>query len=660
MLTRRLTCRLISSLAFASAAAAQPPTSQPAASQPALHWAAQLGQRSWQVTQATKVIDRLVLVPDAATYVDEMRKWSAAERWPILFEDDELAPMFVRRFKPAEVIRREAVDVALPDERMQKRAALESVVVAALGGDPRAHSTQGLFQAANYKPPGVVIASTSDPAWTAAVALAAGHAQPLLWIDDDLGTVRDEMGDAIARKLTETIEAGLRATPWSFAALGDDIDAITLCRNCPVAATITVPPAQRLVTQGQYADGTYAVSDIVGRHADGSRFAFTGWIFGDEKRSAYMAMCSLFLTHESASLLNTYSSEGEWGTYGMDGAAELLTRGGLRVQSLSGPDQMGDAGWARLLVGGLSSDVIWMNSGGNDDYFILNGGQARPGDVPVLDHPAALQLIHSWSLRSPARSQTVGGRWLDHGTYAMVGSCFEPFLASFVQPQALAARCLGGVPFLVAARYWPDDQRAKPWRIVTIGDPLMLIPPTQAMAKPRIAHRAGYGENVLDSARTLMKSANDSGDGTVYAEAIAALDLLGLDDIALQMWTLAQQKNITSGRAASAALNALFRKREAEGFVRAWNEGGPHSPLQYDMLWHLMGPRLGGAISREDLMTLEAAVRPDMPSADVERLAPHLLRVLGKPHLQQFITRQIAAAKDPEQQRLLREIAGRY
>src|SRR5688572_31827701 len=139
-----------------------PPQTAPA-SRPAdpadMHWSQRLGMRSLQVTLAAKTIDRCVLVPDAATYLDELMKWSAAGpgmRWPVLIEDDVLTPLFLRRFKPAELIRREAVQTPLPADVAQRRAAIESVVVHALGGDPAMQSILQVFEPSGYRPPGVV------------------------------------------------------------------------------------------------------------------------------------------------------------------------------------------------------------------------------------------------------------------------------------------------------------------------------------------------------------------------------------------------------------------------------------------------------------------------------------------------------------------------
>jgi hypothetical protein len=410
----------------------------------------------------------------------------------------------------------------------------------------------------------------------------------------------------------------------------------------------------------QHAAGPVALTDALGRNADGSRWAFTGWIFGDETRSAYMAMCALFLPRDSALLLNTYPADGEWGAYGMSAPSELLIKGGLNVQVRSGETEIGLQPWLRMLIGGVSSDAIWMNTSGNADFFQLPGDVARPGDVPVLNTPAALHLIHSWSMRGPTRSDTVGGRWLQHGAYAAVGSCHEPFLSAFVPPVNLAARCMGGAPFLVAARRWAEDGLAHPWRVVTIGDPLMLLLPTaESGAVQRVQQAAGYGENLLERVKTLMLEADANESINAFVDAMHILDMLGQDDIVISLWKLSKQKNLTSGKIASAALPALFRRRDADGFATAWDEGGPRTSLMLDMLWHLMGPRLSGAAERDLISMLELAVRPDMPPPDVERLAPSLLRAFGPDHLREFINREISRTREPEYQRQLRELAGR-
>ena len=82
---------------------------------------------------------------------------------------------------------------------------------------------------------------------------------------------------------------------------------------------------------------------------------YTGWIFGDEVRCAYMAMCSLFLPRERAWLVNTYSEVGEWKTYGIAGAAGELTRNGFDVRPTTGP-VADERNWLATLPGGLATD----------------------------------------------------------------------------------------------------------------------------------------------------------------------------------------------------------------------------------------------------------------------------------------------------------------
>lgn len=86
-----------------------------------LPWFMRLGQRVATVRNRMPSEDRVVLVPDEATFLDEIGKWRAGRSvldtdparrmlvqgcWPVLIEDDVYTPMFLRAFKPAKVIRR--------------------------------------------------------------------------------------------------------------------------------------------------------------------------------------------------------------------------------------------------------------------------------------------------------------------------------------------------------------------------------------------------------------------------------------------------------------------------------------------------------------------------------------------------------------------------
>ena len=173
------------------------------------------------------------------------------------------------------------------------------------------------------------------------------------------------------------------------------------------------------------------------------------------------------------------------------------------------------ASWRSLLPKGISPDVLLMNSSGNADFFEVETSSNAPStDIPVLRKPMALSMIHSFSLQSPDAVYTVGGRWLDHGVYAYVGSVREPYLTAFVPPATVIQRLAALTPFLVAGRQWPGDPIAQVWRIATIGDPLMTMPAPKTLAMLPGRDRAPALEtgemDLRDSARAALEKLKDA------------------------------------------------------------------------------------------------------------------------------------------------------
>lgn len=627
------------------------------------HWVFKLGLRSHLVDQAFPLIDRVVLVPDAATYVDELSRWSPAGRWPVLIEDAELAPMFIRRFSPAEVIRRESIGET---ERTPEawRELVEHTPIRAWGGNPQQHTLRDIFAAHNYVPPGAVIASLNDPAWTAAVALAAGRGQPLLWLDGRFGSPNAMVEQAEARVLADRIESLLEAQGIPWRTVGEGIDTLTICREMP--GRVGLP------RWDNGAKEPAAMTDYLGRLPSGERYAVTGWIFGDEVRSAYIAMCSLFLPRTNVWLVNTYPATREWEAYSTSNAAAIFAEQGFEVREIVG-SAASESGWLNLLPGGVDADVFMMNTKGTAETFDLFAGAAHATDVPTLNVPAAVHFIHSWSFRSPESVDTIAGAWLARGVYAYVGSVHEPFLPAFVPPVELAKRWLSAAPFLVGARQIDAPPPfGGPWRVNTFGDPLMLIPPpvrtngnggtnhaADPRGKARLAQPATYGENLLHRVRDLMRAMADDPSGKTHAEVISLLNLLGRDEIALQVWRLAEQ-NGAAAAAAQPALAPLFRAQDVDGFLRAWDLMNRHSAREITMLWHLMTPRLRGVRDEDVLLILQSAIRREMPHVDAGRLAPHLSRIAGKPRARNMILRELERTRNEGVQRRLRELLSEY
>ena len=224
-----------------------------------LQAAMQLGAKIASVQRNLPVVNQVVLVPDEATYLDEIAKWSTENRWPVLFNQEPRASQFIRRFAPEQVWVRESVgklrDVA---ETMQH------TVASAWGGEG---TVSEALQSVRLPPLGVVITSPSDPARVGAVALAAGRGQLLLYMKNDWGAVNKIMSESTTSSLMQEVEKTLQDTGLSFNGIGDAVDAITVCMKLP--ARVSFANAR---------ENPVAVSDVIGRNTNGNRFAWTGWI----------------------------------------------------------------------------------------------------------------------------------------------------------------------------------------------------------------------------------------------------------------------------------------------------------------------------------------------------------------------------------------------
>lgn len=627
-------------LSASGAAQEQPPTGS-------LPWFLKLGESSMQLRARVPVARQVVLVPDVQTLSDEVSKWTPAAQWPVLIEDDVLAPMFIRRFKPKLVLRRSSVG-AWPDGGAA--ASMTAAAAAAWGGtgSPRAAA-----QAAGLPvPSGLVISDPTDPAAAAAVLLAAGRGQDIAWIEGTFGTPDGVLSAQQTAAMVQQVEAAASATGQSWQTLGDAIDTLTICRTMSArghtAAPVPIPKEQ---------GGPVAMTDVLGRTASGQRWAVAGWIFGSAARSAYMANCSVFLPRINAWMCGTYPDTTPWTNWSMTPAAADLQKAGYPVTLL---EHVTVASLNAADMEGLKFDLVLMNSKGNADFFQMAGGKnADPGDVPILDHPAALSMIHSWSLRSPDDDATVGGRWLLHGAYAYVGASEEPQLQAFVPPGLMAKRIAGGVPLLVASRWWPASERpmSRTWRINTIGDPLMIMPPPKGtIRRPVPPQQRGDLTNLVDvkqEAMQRMQAAQTSPSDTTFAAAITAVAMLGLDKMAAELWTAASEKNANGPLTARAAFGSLYRMGDHDSVVAAWNRLVDPSLLDGDMLWSMFGPSLGEGTPDDVLSVLGQAITPGGVVGRTSRLAPVLAERYGSGAASALINRAIGIATNVRQRRAI-------
>lgn len=627
-------------------------------------WFARLGYRSLGVETKLPVVDCVVLVPDEGAYLAEIARWTPKARWPVLFEDDAFAPRFIRAFRPAKVLRRPAGSP--PADGAAVMAACSDAVCRAWGGDPaRGQGADAAMRAVGLVPPGIVAASAADPAWPAAVALAAGRGQPLAWIDAAAGTSANDILDAKAfSALDAAVRAAFSQSGYSFDRLGDDLDALTLCRRSALRVALPDPPGGRNPKLPPD-KGPYSLTDALCRNADGSRYAFAAQVFGDRVRSTYMAMCSLFLRRTETWMFDGYALRGgpAFASYSFERAAPTFTELGFATRSWEGSN--GTIGsWRALLPTGIGPDVLLMNSSGNCDFFEAEPGSSAPStDIPVLRKPLALSMIHSFSLQVPDSGFSVGGRWLEHGVYAYAGSVHEPFVTAFVPPATLAQRLASLAPFLVASRHWDADPIPQVWRIATIGDPLMTVPSPKvfSMVPAREPAPADAGDDVRDSARASLervKSAEGDGLRSALAGAMRDLVLVGDDAVAAQLWKVAKAKG-AGDCVARMALGPLFRAGTRMDFMDAWALAKEPSPEQRDMLWHLWAADLGSLRDVAAVDVLKANLRAPRIDMDAKALLAAVRLTSGRRGADEWLNEVILRAGDADTKRRLAELQGK-
>ncbi|MDP7005043.1 MAG: hypothetical protein QF718_02375 [Phycisphaerales bacterium] len=527
-----------------------------------------LGAKSAAIQRKLPVLNQVVLVPDEATYLDEISNWTPMKRWPVLFDKEPFASRFIRRFAPQKIWRRDSVG-RVDDIKVS----MQKTVAKAWGGTT---AVGVALKNLNLPPLGVVITSPNDSSRTAAVALAAGRGQLLKYMPIDWGQVNKILSEQKTNALIDGVANTLSETGLSFNKIGDEIDAITFCMKMPSR-----------VNFANARENPVAVSDVIGRDKTGERFAWTGWIFGTKAEASYLAMCSLFLERDKYWFCSTYPTSGGWAIYGLNNILEILPQYQIDATSIGGTiDSLKLAA-----TGGVSTDVAYFMTKGNQDFLEMSDGRTSPTWLPILDTPTALYFLHSWSLKNPESKSTVGGTWLSRGVYAYVGSSHEPMLQSFVPPIEVLRRTMSLIPFLPASRWSTGEHLySKPWRLNTIGDPLMLCPPKGTVKRKILSPEQNeYYLDVIENTRNKMRIANDKPTDETFADAISSAVLIGKDDVAVSLWDICIAKSCAGPISSKAALPPLFRQKQPDYFLWAFNLVEKPTRLEKDMLWQLLG-----------------------------------------------------------------------
>jgi len=627
----------------------------------------QLGARAGGLQASWPVERTLVIAESPAAYANAIASWTLERRFPVLIDDGtpraawDIA-RFAHAFEPNRVLlfdepgRFEAM--VFGDSQPTGRRVLEEVAVASANawGKENAGMRAIAWKRQGFTSPGLVYASEFDPAWTAALALGAGRGQPIFWLNRKAESLNAILNADAASAFEQTVRAGLvrNNAPWNQ--IGDDIDAVTLCLN--------------IATRVRSEDGEVrALSDVLARNDDGSRYAWASIVPGSEAQAAYMAMSSLFLRPEKAWLFDGYADDFA-PEYDVRPAEPLLEEAGLDVTMTRGDAATIDI-WRALAKRGIDADFVHVNSSGMASLFNLRDSTVGyASDVPLLSRPAAVHFIHSFAAQRPGSRDTIAARWLDHGAFAFYGSAAEPFLGAFYPAKLIAARMRAPAPWAAAVRQ-NAGRFGEPWKLNAFGDALYVWTPEPPQLEPLPDRTRDEGPDLptlgtplLDDLRPVDRLIREAAGARDHDRLLRLLSFAGRRDDAVNLakaLVQAAQKPSSSdadaeGGGASAgdgaggvpnisatvsesfaelALPLAFFESDVRLFTTLYQRLGADaasSETNTTMLWQLLRPTLGRTDDyvRTRISLLRAHPRSASLHADAAELAPHVRREFGQ------------------------------
>ncbi len=591
-----------------------------------------LGQRVMAINAQAQVIPQVVVVTDVRSYLASIAAWTPTTRFPVLIDDGSPAAAedigrFVRAYKPEKIVTwsdpppKDAPPDS-PDFRSPDRPRLTGALNEAWDLPP-GFSTPDFIEAmkkSGHTPPGVVVMNANDPAWTGGLALAAAHAQPIVWVEalqalDHFFTV-SEADDYCGK-----IETEVSALPLTWRALGDDIDSVTLAVNTPAK-----------LDKGGHE--FLAMTDRVGRLGTGSevpqRWAWAGQVHGSARESAYRAMSAVFLTHTSAWFFDGYPDTPPWNAYDCTKAAEVLSeQAKITTEVLDSPKQ-GASDWRMRASRAVDADVLYITTKGNADFFDLSPGQCKPGDVPVLSRPSAVHIVHSWSSLFPGSRDLLAGRWMERGSYFYVGSVHEPYLNAFLPTPMLSARMFSGAAWGAAVR-----QDSGPcWKVAVFGDPLVVN---------CASRRATDSPLPLEGAKEVGAGLRDDLKAGKFEPAFRVLVLAGRDSdlakIAGALLKNEEKRKSLTPAAVELAVLPLFRAGQQEDIAGAFallDKPRAQNPVLRDALWLAAYPRMA-APSEAWINALRVNLRKDQIARDATAVAAAITRTKSREAGEEFL-----------------------
>ncbi len=579
------------------------------------------GIRSSLLARTMQVVPVVIIVDSPSAYLDAISQWEGPLKFPILYDDGtdtsrEHIARFVRAFEPEQVVRISgAGQIAWGKDAQQRQDAINRALAASFyEPEPDWATTLAKLKATGVHSSGVVVLDPMDHHWAAGLAIAAGRFQPVIYLKGPQNQNKD-LSPSQAQVINQAIEQGLLRLNLSFDEIGDEIDAVTLAFRAGVKINTGPQPRDRLAT-----------TDRIGRSESsmgGMRWAWCGQFFGSTSSTVYQAMCSLFLPLDNAFIWDGYPSDGDWKRYDGTEAESILSKAGFTTELYDEPRNSQASFRGRSDSRPVDASLILMNSKGSPYYYDLPqspDGQGKPGDLPFLARPSALHMVHSFSLSTPFKPDTVGGRWLQRGVYLYAGSVDEPFLSGFVPTPLVARRLLGQLPFAAAAHY--DDGQA--WKIAVIGDPLKTITPcgTRLSSIPdpiKEFIQTQGGEELVKRAKDALKAGR-------YTDAIEDFVLSNRDDavVRLAKALIHDKPEAVDDFGAKAIVQAAFRQGERDLVLDAFEHlslDARSDRMTRDAMWFAARYKLMRFDDQRALGLLQSNLRTRQEIQDAEQLA---------------------------------------
>lgn len=591
----------------------------------------QAGLKAGLLRQAQQLLPFVVIVDNPGSYLYAISQWESMIRFPILWDDGsvesrENIARFVRSYKPEKVLKLdEREGWVLPNGFDERRAQIDRALAMAL--NEQASDWREVLKDVwdqGIVSPGIVLTDPDELAWAGGLALAAGRFQPIGYMKRP-ARIHVQLDPEQATQIEVQLELLARSTGRTWNDLGDDIDAITLAMNTGTQ-----------IKTGAGARDRLALTDRLGRRdhtGKGKRWAYCGQLIGTESQSVYRAMCALFLEVDQAFIWDGYPADQPWATYDGSEAGKTLEEFGFDVETHDLPRNGIEHWYLRQVrpIGTVdaspgSSLMFLMNSKGSNKRFDLEGGRQEEGysgDMPMLNVPAIMHIVHSFSMQLPHNRNTIGSRLLERGVYAYAGSVDEPFLGAFVPTPEIARRFAAGVPFGASVRYTDRDA----WKVTVLGDPLVC--------------KGGAGRRIeasldIDSLVDLDERVKERLKEKDFAGALSDLVMLGRDDDAARLATalLEQQPEHFTHDAALAAMPALQRAGEFMAMIDCFEHLDPkgrEDGIMQDLLW-LVSPYVLARGQQDPSLRarveslLRVSLRKGQEINDAERLAMQLRR----------------------------------